>query len=187
MKKFLMTIAAVFAAVNMNAQFYVGGELGFASYDNGNDSKTSFSFMPEFGYALDEDMSVGVSLGYSQGYVNNAIWSDLGSTDAPKAFTIAPYLRYNLTKFGPVTVFADGELSYSNIDNKDIDGQKYNAFGIGILPGIAVSLTPELSFVSHLGYLGYNQIKSDADGAKARSSVGLNLTNGLSFGLYYNF
>lgn len=184
MKKFLMTIAAVFAAVNMNAQFFVGGGIGFASYDDGTESKTSFKFMPEVGYVLDENMAVGVTFGYEQGYVSSGINSQSGSGDFPKTFSVAPYLRYSFAKFGPVSVFADGQLSYKNIDR---DAYKENAFGLGILPGIAVSLTPELSFVSHLGYLGYNQVKADSDGAKARSSVGLNLTNGLSFGLYYNF
>ncbi len=183
----MMTIAAAFAAVTMNAQVYVGGGIGFASHDNGNKSYTSFKFMPEIGYSLDEDMAIGITFGYEQGNVDEAIISDKGSLDAPKSFSIAPYLRCNFAKFGPVTLFGDAQLSYSNIDNKDIDGLKYNKFGVGILPGVAVSLTKELSFVSHFGYLGYNQIKSDADGAKATSSVGLNLTNGLSFGLYYNF
>ena len=187
MKKFLMTIVAAFAAVSMNAQVYVGGGIGFASYDNGSESKTSFKLMPEIGYTLDEDMAVGISFGYEQGSVSSAINSEYGSSDAPKTFSIAPYLRYNLVKFGPVTLFGDAQLSFANIDNKDIDGKKYNKFGLGVLPGLAVNLTKELSFVSHFGYLGYNQIKSDADGAKAQSSVGLNLTNGLSFGLYYNF
>lgn len=182
-----MTIAAAFAAVSMNAQVYVGGSLGFASYDNGAESKTSFKFMPEIGFSLDEDLAIGVSFGYEQGNVNSAIVSTLGSNDAPKSFTVAPYLRYNVVKFGPVTLFGDAQFAYTNINNKDNDGLKYNKFGIGILPGVAVNLTKELSFVSHIGYLGYNQIKSDADGAKAHSSVGLNLTNGLSFGLYYNF
>lgn len=187
MKKFLMTIVAAIAAVSVNAQVYVGGGIGFASYDNGAKSYTSFKFLPEIGYVLDEDMAIGVTFGYEQGSVDAAINSTVGSVDAPKTFSVAPYLRYNFVKMGKVAIFADGQLSYKNIDNKDINGQKYNSFGIGVLPGIAVNFNDKLSFVSHLGYLGYNQIKSDADGAKAQSSVGLNLTNGLTFGLYYNF
>ena len=184
MKKILMTIAAAFAAVSMNAQIYVGGGVGFASYDNGAESKTSFKLLPEIGYVLDDDMAIGITFGYEQGNVTDAIESGKGSGDFPKTLTVAPYLRYNVAKFGPVTVFGDAQLSFKNID---WDGYKENAFGLGILPGVAVNLTKELSFVSHLGYLGYNQIKADTDGAKARSSVGLNLTNGLTFGLYYNF
>jgi hypothetical protein len=184
MKKFLMTIAAAFAAVSMNAQVYVGGSLGFASYDNGADSKTSFKLLPEIGFSLDENMALGIVLGYEQGKVTDAVDSETGSIDYPKTFSVAPYLRYSFAKFGPVSVFADAQLSYKNIDR---DGYKDNAFGIGILPGVAVNLGEKLSFVSHFGYLGYNQIKADTDGAKARSSVGLDLTNALTFGLYYNF
>ena len=186
MKKILMTMVAAFAAVSMNAQVYVGGSLGFASYDDGNTSKTSFKLLPEVGYVLDEDMAVGITFGYEQGNVSNGVDSKIGSTDYPQTFSIAPYFRYNFTKMGPVTVFADGELMYAS--TKAADGaKKDNTFGVGIKPGIAVALGDKLSFVSHLGYLGYNQTKHDVDGAKARSSFGLDLANGLTFGLYYNF
>ena len=39
MKKILMTMVAAFAAVSMNAQVYVGGSLGLASFDDGDKSK----------------------------------------------------------------------------------------------------------------------------------------------------
>ena len=53
MKKILMTMVAAFAAVSMNAQYYVGGEIGFASSKAavaGAETQTSFKIMPEFGY-----------------------------------------------------------------------------------------------------------------------------------------
>ena len=183
MKKILMTLAAAFVAVSMSAQVYVGGSLGLASFDDSNKSHTAFKIMPEIGYNLDEDMSVGITLGYTQGSTT-AAWALTNPNEDLKTFSIAPYLRYNFAKFGPVTVFADGVLEYAHVDN---DGAKANAYGLGICPGLAVNLTDKLSFVSHVGRLGYTQAKADAEGAKAVSTFGLDLDNALSFGLYYNF
>ena len=170
MKKILMTLAAAFVAVSMSAQVYVGGSLGFTSFDDSNKSHSAFKFMPEVGYNLDENMSLGVALGYKQGSTSLA-WELKNPNEDLKTFSIMPYLRYKFVNFGPVTVFADGA----------------NAFGLAVLPGIAVNLTEKLSFVSHVGRLGYLQSKADADGAKAISTFGLDLDNSLSFGLYYNF
>ena len=181
MKKILMTLAAAFVAVSMSAQVYVGGSLGFTSFDDSNKSHSAFKFMPEVGYNLDEDMSLGVALGYTQGSTALA-WSLNDPNEDLKIFSIMPYLRYKFVNFGPVTVFADGAFEYDHIDN---NGAKANAFGLAVLPGIAVNLTEKLSFVSHVGRLGY--LQSKADGAKAISTFGLDLDNSLSFGLYYNF
>lgn len=183
MKKILMTLAAAFVAVSMSAQVYVGGSFGFTSFDDSNKSHSAFKFMPEVGYNLDENMSLGVALGYKQGSTSLA-WELKNPNEDLKTFSIMPYLRYKFVNFGPVTVFADGALEYEHIDD---NGAKANAFGLAVLPGIAVNLTEKLSFVSHVGRLGYSQAKADADGAKAISTFGLDLDNSLSFGLYYNF
>lgn len=183
MKKIMMTMAAAMVAVAMNAQVYVGGSLGFASYDNGNKTQTAFKFLPEIGYNFDENMAVGITLGYTQGSTD-AAWLLNDPSEDVKTFSVAPYLRYTFAKTGKVSFFADGRFEYAHIDN---DGAKANAFGVGIVPGISVALTDNLSFVSHIGFLGYQQAKADVDGAKAVSTFGLDIDNGLSFGLYYNF
>lgn len=187
MKKILMTLVAAFVSVSMSAQFYVGGGVGFASFDDSNKSHSVFKFVPEVGYNLDEDMAVGIALTYTQGSTT-AAWlltdPDKKLNEDLKTFTIAPYLRYSFAKFGPVTVFADGCFEYTHIDN---DGAKANGWGLGIKPGIAVNLNEKFSFVSHIGRLGYSQSKEDVSGAKAVSTFGLDLDNALTFGLYYNF
>lgn len=65
MKKILMTLAAIAMATTMNAQFYVGGGVGY-SHSDINDVKTDqFKILPEFGYNLDDQIAIGVSLGYT--------------------------------------------------------------------------------------------------------------------------
>ena len=183
MKKILMTLVAAFVSVSMSAQFYVGGSVGFASFDDSNKSHSAFKFVPEVGYNLDEDMAVGIALAYTQGSTT-AAWLLTDPNEDLKTFSIAPYLRYSFAKFGPVTVFADGCFEYAHVDN---NGAKANGWGLGILPGIAVNFNEKFSFVSHIGRLGYSQSKADVSGAKAVSTFGLDLDNALTFGLYYNF
>ena len=68
MKKILMTIAAVFAAVSMNAQVYVGGSLAFESWSSqklaGDKSETVFKLLPEIGYNLSDEWAIGTVIGY---------------------------------------------------------------------------------------------------------------------------
>ena len=202
MKKILMTMVAAFAAVSMNAQYYVGGEIGFASSKAavaGAETQTSFKIMPEFGYVLDETMSVGIMLGYEQGDAAGAFNTSAksfaigegiqGVNDKATSYVINPYLRYNMMKFGNVSLFGDASVLYrhSERDLGVLGKDKYNEFGIGVKPGIAVALNDKISFVSHLGFLGYVQGKQDVDGAEAASAFGFDFANNLTFGLYYNF
>ena len=103
MKKILMTLVAAFVSVSMSAQFYVGGSVGFASFDDSNKSHSAFKFVPEVGYNLDEDMAVGITLGYTQGSTT-AAWLLTNPNEDLKTFSIAPYLRYSFAKFGPVVL-----------------------------------------------------------------------------------
>ena len=178
MKKILMTMVAAFAALSVNAQFYVGGGVGYLSVSHDGETESAFTLLPEFGYNLNEDMSLGIAVGYGEsGKDNHKI----------KTTIVNPYLRYNVIKNNNVKLFLDGSFDYSNTDSKAL-GYKVNEWGLGVKPGVAVSLTDNFSFVAHMGFLGYRSEKPDYDGAKATNTVGLSLdATDLSFGFYYNF
>ena len=70
MKKIMMTLAPVAVAATMNAQGYIGGNLGFnTSKDKTTPGTevtlTGFNIAPELGYKLDDKLGVGVVLGFS--------------------------------------------------------------------------------------------------------------------------
>lgn len=179
MKKFLMTIAAAFVATTMSAQMYVGGGIGFENKSYDGESATSLSITPELGYVLDENASLGISLGFGQS----------GKDDAKKTtISVQPYYRYKFMKTEKVDLFVDGTFYFANVKGdgyKDKD-YKANAWGIGVRPGVAVALNDKLSFVSTMGFLGYESFKPDGD--KATNTFGFDLNSlNLSFGLYYNF
>lgn len=175
MKKLMMIAAMMVAAVSANAQVYVGGSVGFSvSKPSGGESTTTWSLLPEVGYNLNENWAVGTVIGYGESGK---------SPNKAKRFEFSPYARYTAVKLNNINVFLDGGVSYVN---SDIAGTKTNGFEVGIKPGVAVNLDEKLSFVTHIGFLGYDysKVKGASGGT---SSFGLSLDNSVSFGLYYNF
>lgn len=133
MKKALLVLVAVLACVTTaNAQFYVGGSLGFTSTKVEGESGTSYKIIPDFGYQLNDKMSVGIQVGYSHGI---AAFGSLTVTDIKQAmsnvisgfadmnddgmklnsFTVSPYFRYNLVEFGKAHLFVEAYVGYSSI------------------------------------------------------------------------
>jgi len=177
MKKIILTMMAAMVAVVMDAQVYVGGAVGFQTVSHDGNSTTAFALKPEAGYKLNDDWAVGLQVGYAESGKDES---------KQKTFIINPYVRYNAVKFDKVSLFLDGTVGYTSVDNKS--SHKTNTWGIGVRPGISVSLNDKLNFVSHMGFLGYNSSKPDYDGAKATNTFGFELdTTGLDFGLFYNF
>ena len=180
----MMTLAAVAVAATMNAQGYVGGGVGFQTTSQGDNTTTIIKFQPEVGYTLDENWAVGIALGY--GHTKNAVEvNGIETSVKTNVYGINPYARYTFAKFDKVNLFVDGGVEYVHTKAGDA---KNNQFAIGLKPGVAVSLTDDLSFVAHVGFLGYQYNKDDVDGAKAANSFGFDLDGSdLSFGVYYNF
>jgi len=186
MKKILMTLAAAFVAVSMNAQVYVGGSLGINAWSSqknaGDRSETTFSILPEVGYNINDDWAVGTVIGYASDK-----WAGLsdGLTHtqiSQNAFTVSPYARYTFANAGKVNFFVDGGVEFTTASKGD-----WTSFGVGLKPGLAVNLSDNLSFVSHLGFIGWQMLNPDGDDNNI-NKTGLDLSSSnLTFGLYYNF
>lgn len=180
MKKILMTMVAAFAAMSMNAQLYVGGSFAFEAWSSqkkaGDKSETVFKLMPEIGYNLTDEWAIGTVIGYQSDKFNGV------NGISESAFTIAPYARYTFTKLGKVNLFVDGGVGFTSASKAD-----WTELQIGFLPGLAVNLTDNLSFVSHIGFIGYDLVNPDGDDNNI-SKFGLSLDGtDISFGLYYTF
>lgn len=179
MKKILMTIAAAFVAVSMSAQVYVGGSLSVDSWSSqknaGDRSETTFAFLPEIGYNLNDEWAVGTVIGYISDKWNGVAGSE-------SAFTFAPYARYTFLKAGKVNFFVDGGIDFTSASKAD-----WTELAFGVKPGLAVNLTDQVSFVSHLGFIGFDQLNPDGDDNNT-TKVGVDLSGAnLTFGLYFNF
>ncbi len=169
MKKIMMTLVATVMALTVNAQAYVGGGVGVAT----NDDVTTFKFLPEVGFTLNEDWAAGVAFGWQ------------GSTEGgAKTWIVNPYARYTFIKGKMVSVFMDGGIGYSHTYNAGYDE---DGLSIGLKPGVAVNLGENLSFVAHFGFIGYNHEK-DNHTKISDDAWGIELDgNNIMFGLYYNF
>lgn len=173
MKKIFMTLVAAVIAVSASAQVYVGGGVGVSAIDADGFDVTSYKLVPEIGYNLDNDWAVGIAFGWE------------GATKgAPKTIEVNPYARYTFVHSKLVNVFVDGGVAYKHAYNANNDE---DLFSIGFKPGISVNLSDKLSFVTHVGFLGWEQDKDNAADTKVSAwSAGLE-GNNITFGLYYNF
>ena len=180
MKKIVLTMVAALAAVSMNAQVYIGGSVAIEAWSSqklaGDKSETAFKIMPEIGYNLSDEWAIGTVIGYQSDKFNGV------NGVSESAFSIAPYARYTFAKLGKVNLFVDGGLAFTSASKAD-----WTEIAVGFQPGLAVNLNDKLSFVSHIGFLGWDQFNPDGDDNNI-SKFGLSLdgTN-LTFGLYYNF
>ena len=168
MKKLILIAVLALAAFSANAQFYAGGQVGFSVAKN----NTNVNVYPEVGYVLNEKMSVGAVVGFGLASVKD--------TYTNTNIEVSPYFRYNILEIGPVTLFADAqlELNFWNDHNLVVDTKDSGTnFGIGIAPGIAIPVADNLSFVAHLGRVGYYRNAFVA---------GVDASNVLA-GLYYSF
>ena len=187
MKKVLLMVVVLFASMAASAQVYVGGSLGFASVKpiGGGDSETTYKIVPEVGYNFSDQFAIGIALGYRKGScsLGKAEYSQDVTTEV---FGINPYARYSPVEWDPVKLFFDGGIGFESL--KDMGSN----FAVGIRPGVAVTLSERVSFVAHLGFLGFETFSpsgklKDSGVTKSSSAFGLDLSNSIDFGVYFNF
>ena len=140
---------------------------------NGDDDVTVYKFVPEVGYSFNDSWAAGVAFGWE------------GATKGgPKSVSVSPYARLTLVKGKLVNVFIDGGLGYAHTYNAGYDTDE---FTVGLKPGVAVNLNEKLSFVTHVGFIGYEHDKDNKTNTKA-NSWGIDVDGrNIVFGLYYNF
>ena len=166
MKKLVLVIAlALMAAFGAKAQFYVGGSIHFGTDQTLNadgDPAPLIQIAPEVGYWISDNLAVGGVIGFD---------NNMGAT----IVEISPYVRYSLLELGPVSLFLDGQLSFAFVS---AGGESNFAFaGVGVAPGIAIPVSDNLSFVGHLGRIGYYGGSFEIDASPAN----------IGMGLYYSF
>lgn len=171
MKKIFMSMAAMLVAVSASAQVYVGGGVGLGSTKVGdNGSKMSYKFVPEVGYSFNDKWDAGLSVGWT------------GVEDGQHTFEIAPYARYTFMHSKLVNLFLEGTVGYGHIGG---NGADTDIFEIGIKPGVTVNLSDHVSFVTKVGFLGYQQ---SGEGHSKIKQWGFNLDGtDVTFGINYKF
>lgn len=140
MKKALLTIALAAFAFAANAQFVVGGQIGYntnggntanenvtgattTAWDVPTDIYSNLTIMPKLGYNLNDKMQVGIAFGLDYNYAKryNTVYggaytalindAEDWTTTGNTSIVLAPYFRYNLFTIGEkVTFFCEAQL-----------------------------------------------------------------------------
>ncbi|MCB2380196.1 outer membrane beta-barrel protein [Hymenobacter sp. BT635] len=168
----------------------LGGTIGYSkstdktssSFQGQNysyETKSSeFRFSPSVGYFLNDNLALGLSLGYSserRPYTtsspspNNPSREEL---DPTRTIQVGPYVQYYKMlseQFGVVGTLGGGYQSlkrYDYINNGPMGGiqiseQKASGFYAGLTPGIIFFPVPKLGISASIGGLGYDRLNYD--------------------------
>lgn len=173
-----MTLVAIVITFSASAQVYMGGNVGLSRVkSDGADAETQYSLLPEVGYNINTDWAIGVEFGWTKGSMNELYTNNM------RTFEVAPYARYTIFHSRLVNAFIDGTISYGHVNGTA------DLYTVGLKPGVAVNLVKNLSFVAHIGFLGYKEVDYNDNIKAADTNVwGLNLDgNNIQFGILYNF
>lgn len=187
MKKLIFTLAVLFCVATVSAQeskMWVGGTVGFwSSKEKGEDSNLSFQVKPEFGYILNDNMAVGISIGAGHAQAFQFAGNTVGGP--ANIYTVNPFLRYTFLKGSLGALFMDGGLAWNHVNicgGEDNDGNMYE---IGFRPGVALNVSEKFAIIGKFGFLGYQHYKTEGWN---RNDFGLNLDlDNVEFGVSFKF
>ncbi|MCP1995625.1 outer membrane beta-barrel protein [Flavobacterium sp. HSC-61S13] len=199
MKKIVLSVAAVFAfgfaaqAQEVGEGFgyskgdvFLSGSIGFGSnkFVGDNYKQNSFSFAPQAGYFVNDNIAVGLRLGVAN--------SKVTANEGDKAFkvnelAIGAFGRYYFTPSSKFSLFGQLAADYASVDYKSND-YKVNAFSVELAPGVSYFLNSNFALEATWGLINYTNSKPDFDGAETASSfnAAVDLTN-IKLGLVYKF
>ena len=176
MKKIVMLLFVVCAAMTVSAQVYMGGTAGFWRNDKDDADETKFAIVPEIGYNFSDKWAIGGELGYR--YTKKPSFKN-------NTFFVAPYARYTYCETGIVRLFLDGGFGIAS--TKIDGGDRETGFEIGIKPGVAIKLNDTFSLITKVGFLGYRD-DYDVNEEGKGNGFGLGLSGAdIRFGFQVNF
>jgi|WetSurMetagenome_2_1015567.scaffolds.fasta_scaffold00256_28 outer membrane protein len=198
----MMACSALMAQPKPNS-FFAGGNFSFytgkdKSKDGGtstvNDTYTNFSVYPKVGYFLSDKFAVGAQIGGSIN-VSKQPNSYNNTKSTRTGFSFEPFARYYVVnqKFG---IFGEASMGFGlgttkyTYDYLPTEKTTYQAFSLGVSPGIYYSLSDHLMLESKVGWLGFtSETDKNEDGSSdINNEFGLNLNpSSISLGFTWVF
>ena len=161
MRRFLLILLLAAVAPALHAQVYLGGYVGGGI---GTTTSAHFTVMPEIGYSVSNNVSVGASVGFR--YRKNS----------SSSIVLAPYVRGILPLTDRFSLFMDGMFQYDNY----LDDH-YSAWTAGLYPGIRLWITPGFGLTTRLAFLGFSSVAGSTPTFDAR----LSFSNPAAFGAFF--
>jgi|GEM_PF-1740449 len=126
-----------------DGRLYIGGGFvgGFGS--NGG----AIGLIPEIGYRLSNNWSLGAIAGYTFNYYSNRDYN-------VHRILVDPYVRWQYPIANVAWVFVDGFAQYNYLMFTN-GYSNTSVFKTGIRPGIALPLGNHIYLTARIGYLGY--------------------------------
>lgn len=176
MKKLVLTITfVVMAVITCNAQFYVGGNLGYSSsssstktsygsqsYESKNDGYSDLVFSPKVGFFINSKMSVGVSFSYNPYTDKRYSSKTVDQTEIDykyKSWSVNPYLRYTVAQVGNLSIMAEVSAGIHG-DNPTVktgkissDSAKISGYSFGLVPVVSYKLSNKFSLETYVNFL----------------------------------
>lgn len=194
MKRILLLVSMGLLLVSgVNAQYFAGGSVSFShtggSIDDGTTttdkiSTNSFSFAPQAGYILSEDLWVGVALGFGMDRTKTPTTETI---DKNNYFGIMPFARYHVVRMNKWALGAVGRLGAGFYTQKTetggttTDGPKTTSLVFDVAPGVFYDLNDKVVLEARIGGLSlryyYNSTKTEAGGVTTKNN-----SNGFNFG-----
>ncbi|NHB69459.1 outer membrane beta-barrel protein [Perlabentimonas gracilis] len=152
----LLMVSAM--AIGQNSNMWAGGSLAFSNENNDGTKGSVFTFMPQLGYIVNDNFTVGGAIGFSSvgTKLNN------GDKNTDNTLSIVPFARYSVINLEKISIFAQGELPLHFYSGTNYDGSSknsQNSIGIAVRPGLSYSfnerwganlLMPSIfSFITH--------------------------------------
>jgi len=180
MKKILITLTITLIAINVNAQWFMGGGTGL----NIKDTKTTtdkiietyettigFSVAPKGGYYFNEKLALGLSFAVGANFVNAepSRTSIIKDQSTSVRWRINPFIRYSIFTYKKFSIILEGSVGvgeeyvkYARMynDGSNIEGKQLS-IGIGVLnvaPILGYKLSDHFQLEAGLYFLnlGYN-------------------------------
>jgi outer membrane protein W len=200
MKKTLLSISALFAFAYASAQeepatsgfksgdVFASGTLSYSTQKTGDTKTNQFAVSPSFGYFVNDNIAVGVMIGYTS--------RDYKPTDEKyTTLTTGLFGRYYFNPANKFTIYGQLQAGYVSSKSKTNFGDgtvefKDNGFAASVGPGFNYWLSNHLALESNFGIIGYSSTKPDDNGGNPQSTdtftIGLDFAN-INFGVVYKF
>lgn len=174
MKKFIILLGTLLLAVTLNAQVYVGGNLGLSfSRDVSTptmsiESRNYFSVAPEVGYSFNKYFTLGTNVQYQ--------WNK-GNTHS---FSVSPFARCTFAQWEHFGLFIDALFEYRTYAVSQT-GSRHNTWQAGLAPGFKIPITPKCGLTTRIAFLGWKKV-----GDEVVFFPSVNFINSATVGFYYN-